>query len=393
MNKHHNFILAFALTFLFFLQMMGILVESIYILDLMNTSLDAKVLGLLFFFSPVLLIPFRKRTPHWALWLVFGLLFITRGIVPYVDTFGKFLASGFGTGSALLLLIFLMTARQKDDSRPHLALAASTGLALAVAFSVLLRTLNYSLDYSLAPSGGWLGWGLALLLGWTLTRLTLEDKPAVPRSDNRGVVSALLGIFLTITLVYFAFSAPSVIARWTQGNYFLIVMTVSLLSMSWVFIALTKPDLFGRISRRALLIWNLFFSLSLTLTILAQRVSFPLTVDSPAVIVGTPNWIQYLPLMCMLLSFPVIFFDLHIFFSVIQQADSSPHMLVPGMLFGSLIMVLLVFINIFTNVWGYVEPVSLIFRNQFWLFGISRGDTIYGDARLCEPAIAFDIKI
>ena len=366
MNKHHNFILAFALTFLFLIQMAGILVESIYIMDLMNASLDAKVLGLLFFFTSVLLVPFRKRTPVRALWLVFGLLFIARGVVPYVNTLGRMFASGIGTGSVLLLLAFLMTIREQKDEHPSLAFAASVGLALAVAFSVLLRTLGYSLDYSLAPSGGWLGWGLALLLGWTLTQLAISDNHE-PLRPNPKAVPALLGIFLTVTLTYFAFSAPAVIARWTQGNYFLIVTTVSLLSIGWIIIVLFKPDLLRRISRRALLVWNLFFTISLTPTILVQRVAFPLTPDSPSVTVGTPHWIQYVPLMCMLLSFPVIFLDLGIFFKVIEQAVPSPRMLAPGMLLGSLALVLLVFINIFTNVWGYVQPVSGIFRNQFYL--------------------------
>jgi len=212
MNKHHNSILAFTLIFLFFIQMAGILVESIYILDLMNTSLDAKVLGLLFFFTPILLVLTRKQTPVWVLWLVFGLLFGARGIVPYMNTLDRMLASGVGAGSTLLLLAFLMTARQKDDSRLNITLTASAGLALAVALSVLSRTFNYSLDYSLVSSGGWLGWGLAVLLGWTLTRLNLADNPTAPRS-NGGVAPALLGIFLTVALTYFAFSAPAVIAR------------------------------------------------------------------------------------------------------------------------------------------------------------------------------------
>lgn len=366
MNKQNNFIFAFALIFLFFIQMAGVLVESIYILDLMNTSLDAKVLGLLFFFTPVLLILIRKQTPAWMLWLVFGLLFVARGIVPYVNTLNRMLASGVATGSTLLLLAFLMTARQKDDARPNKPLAVSAALALAVALSVLLRTFNYSLDYSLVSSGGWLGWGFLLLLGWTLTRVVFSDTPTAPRS-NRGVAPALLGIFLTVILAYFAFSAPAVIARWTQGNYFLIVTTVSLLSIAWVFLTLTKPDLPDRISRRALLIWNLFFLFTLTMTLFAQRVSFPLTQDSPAITVGAPTWIQYLPLIGMLLSFPVIFLDLRVFFNVIHQANPAPNTLMPGMLLGSLTLVLLVFINIFTNVWGYVEPVSTIFRNQYYL--------------------------
>ena len=391
MNKQLAFVLAFALTFLFLIQMMGILVESIYILDLMNTSLDAKVLGLLFFFTPVLLLPFRKRTPTWAFWLVFILLLIARGVVPFTNTLGRMFASGIGTGSALLLLAFMMSAGQQKGDHPNLAFAASTGLALAVAFSVLLRTIEHGLDYSLMLSGGWLGWGLALLLGWTLTRLTFEDDHHVSQS-NEGVVSALLGIFLTLALVYFAFSAPAVIARWTQGNYFLIVTTVSLLSVGWAFLALTKPDLLGRIPHRALLIWNLFFSLSLTMTLLAQRISFPLTPNSPAVTVGNPNWIQYLPLIGMLLSFPVIYLDLGIFFNVIQQANPSPRMLAPGMLLGSLALVLLVFINIFTNVWGDIQPISGIFRNQFYLPFLLITGTITLLAWLKHPSESISIS-
>lgn len=69
----------------------------------------------------------------------------------------------------------------------------------------------------------------------------------------------------------------------------------------------------------------------------------------------------------MLLTFPVIFFDLRFFFNSIQQENPSPHALIPGMLIGSLALILLVFINIFTNVWGYVAPVSTVFRNQFYL--------------------------
>ena len=52
---------------------------------------------------------------------------------------------------------------------------------------------------------------------------------------------------------------------------------------------------------------------------------------------------------------------------MIEQTNPSPRMLVPGMVLGSLVLVLLVFINIFTNVWGYIQPVSGIFRNQFYL--------------------------
>ena len=359
MKNSYPLVIAFGIFFLFFIQMAGILIESIYILDLMNTSLDAKVLGLLFFFTPALLLPFRKKFPSWFVWALFGVLFISRGLTPTLNTLGRMVASGIGIGSALLLFPILLTSRQKGS-------LVSAGLALAVGLSVLLRTLNYSLDLSLTSQGGWIGWGLGLLFGWTLTQLNWEDERTSPHSNGRAV-SAVLGIFLTLALTYFAFSAPAVIARWTQGNYALIVSTVSLLSVGWIYLSASKPDLLNRISRRGLLIWNLVFTLSLTATILAHRVSFPLTPDSPAVIVGAPSLLQQIPLILMLLTFPVIFLDLRFFFNSIQQENASPRALIPGMLIGSLALILLVFINIFTNVWGYVAPVSAIFRNQFYL--------------------------
>jgi endonuclease/exonuclease/phosphatase family metal-dependent hydrolase len=366
MKNSYPLVIAFGLFFLFFIQMAGILVESIYILDLMNTSLDAKALGILFFFSPVLLLPFRRKVPGWLIWSLFGLLFVSRGLTPTLNTLGRWYASGIGTGTALLLFPLLVTSRPKGETQHQTGLWVSAGLALAVGLSVLLRTLNYSIDLSLTPGGGWIGWGLGLLFGWTLTQLNWEDATATHPSNGK-VASAMIGIFLTLALIYFAFSAPAVIARWTQGNYILIVSTVSLLAVGWIFLALSKPGLIERLSQRGLLIWNLLFTLSLTGTILAQRVSFPLTPDSPAVVVGAPTWLGQILLVLMLLSFPVIFLDLRLFFNTIQQERPSPRGLIPGMLIGSTALVLLVFIHIFTNVWGYVEPVSTIFRNQFYL--------------------------
>jgi endonuclease/exonuclease/phosphatase family metal-dependent hydrolase len=172
---------------------------------------------------------------------------------------------------------------------------------------------------------------------------------------------------MVLALVYFAFSAPAVIARWTEGNYTLIVAVVSLFSTGWGVFALARPGWVERISGTWLLIWNLAFTLALTGTILAHRVPFPPTPESAAVVVGAPTFLQQVPLILMLLLFPVIFADIGIFFTRVQGAHPSPRALIPGMLLGSLALVILVFMHIFTNVWGYVEPVSPWFRNKFWL--------------------------
>jgi hypothetical protein len=64
MKKSPVLVIAFAVLFLFIIQSIGTLVESIYILDLMNSSLDEKALGVLFFFAPLLALPFYKKNPR-----------------------------------------------------------------------------------------------------------------------------------------------------------------------------------------------------------------------------------------------------------------------------------------------------------------------------------------
>ena len=366
MKKSYSFALIFGVFLLFFIQMAGTLVESIYILDLMNAALDEKALGLFFFFSPALLLLFRIKTPDRWGWGAFGPLFLARGLTPYLDTLGRMLASGIGTGAGLILFVFLMKARPKGDMRAQNRTGAAAGLALAVLFSVFLRTINYGLDYSLTPVGSWVGWGLGALLGYLLSQMEWEGVPGAQKTGG-GSTAAVLGMFLVLTLIYFSFSAPAVIARWTEGNYALIVIAVSLVSAGWGVFAYSHRGIFKRISHRWMLIWNLLFTLSLTGTLLVHCVPFPQVPDAEPVVVGASSWVQHIPLVLMLLLFPVLFIDMHVFFSRVRKANPSQRELVPGMLLGGLALVLLVFMHIFTNVWGYVEPVSPWFRNKFWL--------------------------
>jgi endonuclease/exonuclease/phosphatase family metal-dependent hydrolase len=367
MKKTYSIILVYGIIFLFFIQLAGTLVESIYILDLMNSTLDEKALGVLFFFSPILFIPFYKKFPRVLFGVTFAILLLGRGTLPYLITVNRMPASGFGTGAAVSLFFLLLAARPKRDTYSQNGLWGSAGLALAVSLSVLLRTLGSGLDYSLIPAGGWVGWGLGLTLGWLLTQLDWKRETAAPSNKYGSVTPAIVGFFLVLTLVWFSFSAPAVIARWTEGNYTLIVMAVSLFAIGWVLLSLSRSHLLEQISPRGLLLWNLLFTISLTVTILAHRVPFPPTPDSASVVVTTPSPFARIPLVLMLLLFPVIFLDLQLFLNQIQQAKPTPRDLIPGILLGNLVLVLLVFAHIFTNVWGYVEPVSPFFRNKFWL--------------------------
>jgi endonuclease/exonuclease/phosphatase family metal-dependent hydrolase len=359
-------VIASALVFLFFIQSAGSLVESIYILDLMNTNLDARVLGLLFFFTPLLLIPFLRKFQSALIWIIFTILFAARSLFPYLQTVDRMLVSGVATGASLCLFMLLIGVIPHGKDSHDNGWWLASGLALAVGLSVLLRTAYFGVDYSLTPAGGWTGILLGLALGWALTRLEIRF-----RHDKTGkrisVTASLLGMFLIITLMYFSFSAPAVIARWTEGNYTFIVLAVSLLACGWVLVSFWKPELFQRISKRTLLILNLAFTFCLTATILFHAVPFPPTPSSPAVTIGAPAWWQAVPLVLMLLLFPVLFIDMDRLASNVLAASASPEQLIPGFLLGSLTLVVLVFFNIFSNVWGYVEPVSGFFRGKFWL--------------------------
>jgi len=368
MRKSLLTVIAFAILFLFIIQSIGTLVESIYILDLMNSNLDEKALGVLFFFVPLLLLPFYKKHTRLLVWILFVVLFIARGLTPYLNTTNRLSASGIATAASLSLFFLLITGW------PTFGRWAPAGLALAVGLSTLLRTAGHGIEFSLTPAGGWVGWVLGLLLGACLVLSDLKGESATPQMGGKRT-APILGIYLILTLVYFSVSAPAVIARWTEGNYTLIVSVVSLFSLGWAWISLNRPALFERISPPLLVAWNLLFSLSLTLTLLAHRVSFPPTLDSPPVVVGAPNLLQMVPLGLMLLLFPVLFFDLQVFLRQMQNSVLPAGSLVPGILLGSFLLILLIFINIFSNVWGYIEPISLIFRNTYWLtyFFISGG--------------------
>lgn len=360
MRRSHLSIIFLGILFLFILQSAGTLVESIYILDLMNSNLDEKALGVLFFFTPLLSLAFYKKYRRPLGWFMLGLLILSRGFIPYLNTANRLTASGLATGASLSLLLLLITSKAQLSHR------SGAGLALSLALSTMLRSAGEGIEYSLTPAGGWVGWFLGILLGllFVYSDQKIEEEAAL---IGRKQTASLWGIYLILTLAYFAFSAPAVIARWTEADYTLVVMAVSLLCLVWVWLMSSHPQLLDRLSSCWLLIWNILFTISLTSTLLAQRVSFPPTPDSPAVVVGAPSFLHYVPLVLMLLLFPVLFIDLQLFIQRYQSASPRSGSLVPGILLGSFSLVVLIFVNIFSNVWGYIDPVSPPFRNTFWL--------------------------
>lgn len=377
-NRAWLSIAGFGVLLLFWVQLTGVLIEAIYILNLLQTSLNENALGLLFLFSPVLLLPFGRRIPNWLLWLSCAVLFAARGLVPYLDTSERMLAAGLGCAGILLLLPGLLS-RSTGEPEAQRGLVIGQGFALAVSLAVLLRALGFGLDYSLESSGGWLGWLLGLLPGALLwqSRAGRENEsgsfenpdllPQPPSLKKQGEISGILGIFAVFTLVYFVFASPGVLARWTEGSYPLIVTLVSGMALGWLLVSLANPALALQRSPRRLLLANSLFVLALVTTILAHIIRFPASPQSAPVVVGAPAWWQQIPLYALLLLFPIIFVNASAAAGALRSRVRSGGQLAPGFLLGSLILVVLVFMLIFTNVWGYVAPVSTPFRNLYWL--------------------------
>ena len=359
-------ITAFGILFLFTIQLAGTLVESIYLLDLLHSTLDSKVLGVLFFFTPLLLLPFYNKFPRAILWITFGLLFLARGFLPYLPVAERMLVSGIGVFAVFSLIFLLLRALPDGEDRRQVGLWGAAGLGLAISLSVLLRTIYHGVEYSLAPAGAWVGWLLGLLLGINLFVIKPGIAITKPKNKPAGRASAILGLFMVLTLMWFSFSAPAVIARWTQGNYTLIVSAVSLLSTGWVLLTLLVPGWPKRITRRILLHWNLLFTIALTAALWTQQVALPLSPESAPTVIGGPNALQLVLLGLTLLLFPVLFVDMQVFLNRFNENGPSPRELAPGLLLGTFLLVLLVFANIFTNVWGYV-PLGSFFRGKFWL--------------------------
>jgi endonuclease/exonuclease/phosphatase family metal-dependent hydrolase len=365
MKKNSLLIVSFGILFLSFIQLAGTLVESIYLLDLLHSTLDAKVVGVLFFFTPLLLIPLFKKFPRGLLWVSFGLLLLTRSALPYLKVFPRMIVSGLGVCAVVSLFFLLLRRLPKDESRIKIGLWAGAGLALALSLSVLLRTVYHGVEYSLAPAGGWVGILLVALLGLELWQMKLPTEAITVEKKTKGVTAAVIGLFMVLTLAWFSFSAPAVIARWTQGNYTLIVAAVSLFSVGWLLFTLLKPGWTGRVSRGLLLAWNLLFSFALTLTIALQEAALPTLVDETFV-VADPTQLQLAALGLTMALFPVLFLDMQKFLEPFKESIPAPKAFVPGILIGSFILILMVFANIFTNVWGYV-PLGDFFRGKYWL--------------------------
>ncbi len=350
------------LVFLFLFQHLTEFIAAIYAFGLLQTDIPPELAAAVLMFSPFGLMAFRHREPRWLLpgTLVIGLW--TRALLPFLPTRGVMVAAGMGVAALFLLLPLLLSRVPPRD--------IGMGLGLAVAAAALLRAWGAGLDPTTQGNAGWLGLLLTLLasyLAWHHRQSLLlppsDEKTSSPQGPFRFLVTLALGEMSTLALLYFAFVAPNVLARWVGWEPAPVFTLFAVAVVLWTPF-LTRPERFP-----FLLQWGLtiLFGLSLVLTLLAHQIPFPVDPQAyPLYEPPPPFWASW-TFVLMVLSFPVLVLD----FTKLQAPlfHGSPRLPTLGLAFGlgSLYLFVLVLGHVFTTTYDYIPVVGPFFRDRFWL--------------------------
>ncbi|MHA2163799.1 MAG: hypothetical protein ACXABF_15390 [Candidatus Thorarchaeota archaeon] len=259
-EEYYSELIFTCIILLFFIQLFSDFVESTYILLLMTLSLNQNALVLLFMFSPVIFLIFRRSIPDKLLIVAGGIIIASRVVEPLFDTAGRMALSGLGVGCFFILFPALLLFVRSDEKN-QCVLTFGIGLSFALAASVLLRTLNFTIDLSTHGWGQALGWVLAaigvfMLVGFSkkvqgvVLQPRIASEPTSHRLRKRTLAGITFGLTSILFFVSFAFSSPGVISRWTESSYVAVVSGVALMTTLFALILLYRPHLIGGLTTR-----------------------------------------------------------------------------------------------------------------------------------------------
>lgn len=375
-NRDAFAILTYSILFLLFFQLITDFVAGIYAYGVLEGEIPLEMVAMILFLSPFLLLLFGRGLPTTALIILGELVLVSRAVeVLMPTTRGQLLVAGVGTGLFLFFFPALLWDRgRKGDKQVGSHMAA--GLLLAVALSILLRSLGSTMDLSNESVYRATTWLLAIITGVFIPQVFRFE----PRQDEGwtreywragwGKTTMLgIGIVSVFTLLYFAFTSPTVISRWTETSYLLILLgaTVALILFSWLLAS--RRTLIASVSRNTALTGTAVFALSLTLTLWANQVTLP--EDPTLYPLADPEvssfWI--ISLLVMLILFPILFLDFGLIVGEIVFSRPTLRKLGLGFGLASLVMLLLVLSHVFTSVWAYIAPIlEPFFRYRFWFY-------------------------
>ncbi len=354
----------FSILFLFFLQVISDFIEAIYAFGLLVTAFTIEVASILLLFTPLVLVFFRKP-PTKVLMLGLSCIAIgARLLEPLLSPSGKLVACGVSVG--VFMLLFPVLLHNRSSVRGW---QIGSGLAIAVSLSIFFRTVNSSLDLSEYGMFQIISWLLAIVaanLLWRTDVLSPQEISTAKASSGWRLTSLSIGLASVILMLYFAFTSPTVIARWTGNSYPVIVTT--LVVVLAVFGALLTSDRFSSwLTPRAILSWNVLFLLLLVLTILPHQITFPSNPDAYPVNEPPVSALATLFLVLMLAFFPVIFIDFMLFARQISLEKPSLPQMGRSFAVAALFFLVMIFFHVFTSIYDYAPVVGLLFRDRFWI--------------------------
>lgn len=357
-----------SIPFLFFFQLLTDFVEAVYIFGLLGSSIPPEIAMVLLLLSPLLLFVFGKRiSPRWV--QVFAVIAVLSRVVEiFLSTRGRMIVGGIGVAAFLMYFPSLLAQSRNPDERRQFSRGAGFGLTLAIFLSIIFRSLHSGSDISAFGMFRSITLGLAVtalyLIFFTKTDTTIQtqDKPA---STSMGRVHAYtLGLASAIIVLYFAFTAPNVIARWAGVSKLSVFGTVLVAWITFGWWWMRQKT----ISAKLILWWGLAFAVMMLITILPHQVAFPPTQD-----VGYPLpapdislW-QYIPLYLMLLLSPVLVLAFASNLDGLLNEQPKFRQLAGTFGLAGFYILVMVFAQVFTTVYDYIPVIGPFFRDKFWL--------------------------
>ncbi|MDX1612859.1 MAG: endonuclease/exonuclease/phosphatase family protein [Candidatus Promineifilaceae bacterium] len=385
-------LLVFTVLWLFFFQLLSEFVEALYSFGLLGTSIPAEIAIVIIFFSPLLLLIWRRELPRRLLSIVAVLALTSRLSLVLLDGQAKLLMAGGGV--ALMLLFWPALFWHWGQRRWRGAgLRLSLSLALAVLLSVLLRSLYHGLDLSLVGDYQLIGWALALPTALFLPAVLARSvSPPVRQADASAngrdtasrpkresakdgrwpIAAAAVGLMCGLTLLYFTFVSPVVLARWAalpRLSLVALVVILLLLSSTWLLGWRTVPrPAPGRLALAAAAA-----ATALALGARLHQPRFPATPDGYPFSPEPVSPLADVLLLLGLILLPLLLVAMVWMVELLVAARLRPTQLALGFALGGLFMLLFILAQVFTTVYDYVPVVGPLFRDQFWLVQLILG--------------------
>jgi len=166
------------LLFLFFIKEITLLVESIYMLNLLNTQMDIRAAGISLLFLPGLLFTLKHNKATY-IGLVFAMLVCVLSS-PLLPTPWRIFSAGIGAG---LFLVYLgLQLSDKGFQEVNWGRSAANATFISIAF----RAIGDSLDFSLTEGGIFFEW-LLIAAAATLFYFLINEYPSRKGEEEHNV--------------------------------------------------------------------------------------------------------------------------------------------------------------------------------------------------------------